>query len=450
MINKIIEKLENKKIAIVGFGKEGKSTYSFIRRYLKNQRLTILDQKEIKIDDENVNIIWGDGYLDNLEDYDIIIKSPGVSFININISNIEGRITSQLELLLEVDSKNVIGITGTKGKSTTTTMTYEVLKDQLKDVFLLGNIGIPIFDEIEKFTPTSKLVIEMSSHQLEFVRHSPHVAALLNLYQDHLDHDGNIGHYYQNKMNIFKYQSEEDFSLYSTDDSNIINEIKNIIIPSIKYTVRFDNKESCKHSIRKDGNNILIDDEIVYKDSNRKLLGDHNLKNIMFVLGIAKIYNLDLERASRVINKFQGLKYRMEFIGTYHGIKFYNDTIATIPKATISAIETIGDVDTLIFGGLDRKISYEELIDYLKDSNINNLICMPTTGTNIGKRLEEMVKKNFYYTDSLEEAYKISKKVTKKGKSCLLSPSAASYEYFKNFEEKGRMFEELIKKDKSE
>ena len=135
----------------------------------------------------------------------------------------------------------------------------------------------------------------------------------------------------------------------------------------------------------------------------------------------------------------------MEYIGTYNDIKYYNDTIATIPEATISAISAIGDVDTLIFGGMDRKINYNDFINYLSKSNINNFICMPTTGNIIGKELEK-VNKNVLYTEKLEEAFNLSQKYTKKHMTCLLSPAAASYEFFKNFEEKGRAFEDIVKK----
>ena len=170
MYKKILEKLENKNIAILGFGKEGKSTYNFIRRY-SNQLLTILDKNDILNNNEyinkdpNVEIITGDNYLNNLENYDLIIKAPGIALLDIDTKKIEDKLTSQLELILEIDKENIIGITGTKGKSTTTSLTYNIIKDQYDNTFLLGNIGNPILDYIEKFNEKSILVIEMSSHQ---------------------------------------------------------------------------------------------------------------------------------------------------------------------------------------------------------------------------------------------------------------------------------------------
>ncbi len=442
---KIIEKLKDKNIAILGFGREGKSTYNFIRKHLPEKHLTIIDKANITCDDNLVTLVTGDDYLNDLGKYDLIIKTPGISLKDIDYSDFKDSITSQLELLLEVDRENIIGITGTKGKSTTTTLMYEVLRNQRDNVYLLGNIGIPVLDKIEEYNKDSLLVIEMSSHQLEFIKHSPHIAVILNLFQDHLDHAGSLDHYHNNKMNIFKYQTNKDYAIYSDDNVYLNNKMKEFDIKSTKYNVRFDMDNIFGNSVRTDGKYIYINGEDVYTDGERKLIGEHNLKNIMFVLTISKIIGLDLDKARDVILNFAGLKYRMEYLGKYHDIKYYSDTIATIPDATENAVKAIKDVDTLIFGGLDRGIDYSGFIEFLKNSSISNLICMPSTGTKIGHILEEVCDKNIKYTDTLEEANRLAILYTKKGMSCLLSPSAASYEYFKNFEEKGDAFEKIVK-----
>ena len=416
MYKQIINKLKDKKIAILGFGKEGKSTYNFIRRYLNKKKLTIIDKVKQEINDEYVDIISGENYLEGLYKYDLIIKSPGITLKDIDISNFKDRITSQLELVLEVYRKNIIGITGTKGKSTTTSLIYEIIKDQRDKVFILGNIGNPLLDRVEEYDENSILVIEMSSDQLEFVDKSPHIAIILNLFEDHLDHAGTIEHYHDSKMNIFKYQDENDYCIYSDDNYYLRQRMESSQYKGIKYNIRFDYENLNQNSVRIKDKEVYLNNELLYTDDERKLIGDHNLKNIMFALTVAKIMNLNLD-------------------------------IATVPSATISAITAIKNVDTLIFGGMDRKIDYTELIDYLKNSDISNLVCMPTTGTKIGKILELETNKNIFYTDSLEEAYDIAKEKTKKGYSCLLSPAASSYEYFKNFEEKGKYFENIVKKN---
>lgn len=445
MYNEIIEKLRNKNIAILGFGKEGKSTYNFIRRYLKEQPITIIDKKEQDLDDEYVTLISGEKYLDNLDIYDLIIKSPGITLKDIDITNFKDKITSQLELVLEVYRKNIIGITGTKGKSTTTSLIYEIIKNQKDNVFILGNIGIPLLNQVEEYNEDSTLVIEMSSDQLEFVHNSPHISIVLNLFEDHLDHAGTIEHYHDSKMNIFKYQDSSDYCIYSDDNEYLHERMKSTNYKGIRYNVRFDNEYNGVNCTRITNKEVYLNNELLYVDGERELIGDHNLKNIMFALTVTKILNLDLEKAKESIKVFKGLKYRMEKIGTFDEITYYNDTIATIPDATINAIEAIKNVDTLIFGGMDRGIDYTKLINFLKESNITNLVCMPTTGTKIGKILEEETDKNIFYTNSLEEAHKFAKENTKKGYSCLLSPAASSYEFFKNFEEKGRVFESIVR-----
>jgi len=451
MYKKIVDKIKDKKLAILGFGKEGRSTYSFIRKYLPNKFITIIDINDVSNNEEffgdnNIEFICGQNYLSNLDLYDYVIKAPGVSLKDIKDEKIREKITSQLELLLEVNKKNIIGITGTKGKSTTSSLLYEVFKDQGKDVYLLGNIGVPVLDNIDNYKEETILIVEMSSHQLEFIEVSPHIGIILNLFQDHLDHAGDLKHYHDNKMRMFKYQDDNDIAIYGDDNKYLHDRVLNDNYKSIFYDVRFDNSVGEKHSVRIEKGNIYLNGELLYEDEDRNLVGNHNLNNIMFVMAVAKIKNLDLKLAKKSIINFKGLKYRMECIGSYDGITYYNDTIATIPEATISAIDALKDVDTLIFGGMDRNIEYDSLIDYLEKSSVSNLVCMPTTGFKIGNILKTKCDKNIFFVDTLEEAYKVSKENTAKGKICLLSPAAASYEFFKNFEEKGKAFEDIVKK----
>lgn len=452
MLNNLLRYLDDKKILILGFGKEGVSTYKFIRKHFPDKKIYISDKKttneEIIKKDINVNINFGDNYLDNLKDFDIIMKSPGISFVNINIDSFKDKIKSELELFLEYMDVKTIGVTGSKGKSTTSSIIYEILKKEKKETLLLGNIGIPVFDLIDDITKDTIVVLEMSSHQLEYMNVSPNISILLNIYEEHLEHYKSLKEYAEAKINIGRFQNKDDYFIYNVDNK-IIKECINEIEDSnhIKYEVSFEGNISNNNSNKvyiKD-NYIYINEEKIYNiNEKRNLIGDHNLNNIMFVLTVSKILNLNMENVKETISNFKGLEHRMEYVGKYDDIIFYNDSIATIPEATINSIKGLKNVDTLIFGGMDRGISYDEFIDFLNTGVINNLICMPDTGYKIADKLK--CSSNIYKVETLEEAVELSKKVTKKNKICLLSPAAASYGFFKNFVEKGNIYKELVKK----
>ena len=452
MLKNLLRYLDDKKILILGFGKEGVSTYKFIRKHFPDKKIYISDKKmtneEIIKKDINVNINFGDNYLDNLKDFDIIMKSPGISFANINIDSFKDKIKSELELFLEYMDVKTIGVTGSKGKSTTSSLIYEILKKEKKETLLLGNIGIPVFDLIDDITKDTIVVLEMSSHQLEYMNVSPNISILLNIYEEHLDHYKSLKEYAEAKINIGRFQNKDDYFIYNVDNK-IIKECINEIEDSnhIKYEVSFEGNISNNNSNKvyiKD-NYIYINEEKIYNiNEKRNLIGDHNLNNIMFVLTVSKILNLNMENVKETISNFKGLEHRMEYVGKYDDIIFYNDSIATIPEATINSIKGLKDVDTLIFGGMDRGISYDEFIDFLNTGVINNLICMPDTGYKIADKLK--CSSNIYKVETLEEAVELSKKVTKKNRICLLSPAAASYGFFKNFVEKGNIYKELVKK----
>lgn len=441
MSKQIIDYLADKNIAILGFGREGKSTYHFIRKHLKEKRLTIIDKDEQILNDFNsdkyLDFVLGDGYLDNLDKYDLVIKTPGIPLKNRDLSNI----TCQLELTLKYFKDNIIGITGTKGKSTTTSLIYQILKRQKDNVYLLGNIGIPIFDYIDEINSNSLLVIEMSAQQLEYVHYSPKYGIIINLFEEHLDYFQTKEKYFQMKFKMFEYQDKDDFALYYEDNKTLNSYVddkclgKKVRISSIN-----------KADIYINGEYIYYQDKKVYNiNDKRYLLGNHYLIDIMFAIAISELFKLDNIKTVECINNFQGLEHRLEYIGKYCDIIYYNDAIATIPEATKYAIETLENVDTLIFGGMDRGINYQEFAEFLARSNIHNLVCLKDSGYKIGHMIEKIGTKNkVIYVKDLKEAVEYAKKYTEKGKICLLSPAAPSYNEFKNFEEKGNTFKKLV------
>lgn len=448
MINDLVEYFKDKKIIILGFGREGQSTYKLIRRHLKEQKLYIADKKEnfqenfefLKTDN-NVIFISGEKYLENLKDYDIIMKSPGISFLGIDTKEYLYKIKSQLELLLEFFNIFTIGITGTKGKSTTSSLIYKILKDQNIKAMLLGNIGVPVFDYIDDIQEDMTIILEMSSHQLEYMEQSPNIAILLNVYEEHLDHYQSFEKYAEAKCNIFKYQKESDYFLYNSDNEMLKKLVKNT--NGTTYKVSLNGNDQSNVYLRE--NKVYFNTTPLYdKNEKRNLVGDYNINNIMFALTVSKILNLDIKKATKSINEFKTLEHRLEFVGKYSDVLYYDNSIGTIPMATIEAIKALENVDTLIIGGMDRGLDYKEFIKYLNDSNVRNIICMPKTGHDIAKQLK---KERTYIVETLEEAVNTAKKVTEKGKICLLSPAAASYGFFKNFEEKGNLYKKLVSKN---
>lgn len=444
MINNLIDFLTNKKILILGLGKEGISTYKLIRKYLKEQPIYIGDynedikNNELFKNDKNIIFKVGKNYLNNLNDYDLIIKTPGISFKDVDTLKIKDKITSELELFLEFFPVFTIGVTGTKGKSTTSSLIYQMLKEQGKKCLLLGNIGNPVFDYLDEIEENMFVVLEMSSHQLEFMHKSPNIAILLNIFEEHLDHYNSYREYALSKCNIYKHQKANDYFLYNIDNKMLQEVVHHPC--SVTYQV----------SLNKDGDIYFKDNKVYFKDKilfdnqeKRNLLGTYNLNNIMFVLGVSEILNLNLSQSVKSICNFKTLEHRLELVGTYHNITFYNNSIATIPEATIEAIKALENVDTLIIGGMDRGIDFQPFIDYLNNCSIKNIICLPKTGHDIGKKLN----KPGIMVETLEEAVKVAKEVTSPGKICLLSPASPSYGFFKSFEERGNLFKELVKRD---
>ncbi|MCL2246752.1 MAG: UDP-N-acetylmuramate dehydrogenase [Lentimicrobiaceae bacterium] len=400
----VIDFLRDKKIAILGFGSEGKSSFRFIRNYLPDKFLAIHDRNVVEIDDDNVMVVSGEHYLQNLNDYDIILKTPGISFAHINYFIERTKISSQTALFLQYYGKQTIGITGTKGKSTTASLIYHILQQNEIKTLLAGNIGTPLFDIVEQIDKQTVVVAELSAHQLEFVYHSPHIAILLNLYQEHLDHFNSFSSYMFAKLNIVNFQNKKDVLVYNEEDEWIKK-----LITQHNFT----------HNLHPYNNRIKYNAAIT----------------TCRLLGISE-RNIELAIAS-----FIPLEHRQEFVGEKHGIRFYNDSIATVPEATIYAIETLKEVNTLLLGGFDRGIDYAILYEFLQKNPIDNIVFMGPAGKRMKSEWNKIAK-NCIEEDDMQKIIAFAIKNTQKGKICLLSPAAASYDQYKNFEERGKLFKQ--------
>jgi UDP-N-acetylmuramoylalanine--D-glutamate ligase len=456
MLDLIRRELENKKVLLLGFGREGQSSYRLIRQVLPALHLTIADADQSVIgnemlqEDRFVNFHLGKGYLEGLTSFDRILKTPGISLKDISTDLDPSSIASQTDLFLRRYSSQVIGVTGTKGKSTTATLVHHILKLAGKESLLMGNIGRPAFDFIDEIGPETNLVYELSSHQLEFVRNSPHLAVLLNLYQEHLDAYRSFYDYQVAKMNIAKYQIKGDYFIFNNDDERIREFVSMMELPG---RLPFSLKKVLAAGCYIQNGEIVCSSggkkEVIFDLKRKiKLKGDHNLLNIMAAICVCKQLGIDNEIIAEGVSSFRGLEHRIEYVGEFNGIHFYDDSIATIPEACIEALKALDKVDTLILGGFDRGIDYSGLAKFLSASSVRNMIFTGEAGRRILHEIRDIKKpeQTLFLIHCFDEFKDIAFNVTRKGYICLLSPAAASYDEFLNFEMRGKRFKELVRK----
>ena len=422
----------DKKVLILGFGREGRSTYNVIKDM--PCKIGVADKNDVTFD-ANVEFTIGNDYQRAIYDYDLVFKSPGI-VLEDKSEKVLSKIIAQADCMIKKYKNQIIGITGTKGKSTVTTLTYHILKNAVGNCILMGNIGIPAFDMLDEIDENSILVYEFSCHQLEYADCSPHTAVLLNIFPEHLDHYGTVEKYESAKKNIYVNQNANDILICNVDNvpDNEYNE-GNLV------TVSLDKKAD----VYLDGENIVdFDKAIDFTEFESSLLGRHNMYNIAICYNVCKKYGISLEEFKKHLKTYTPLPHRLEFAGEYDGVKYYDDSISTIGETTIQGLESLGNVGTLIIGGMDRGICYDMLVEFLKDYRLDNIICMYDTGKLLYERLKNYKDKNIVLVENLEQAVVKAKDLTPKGKVCLMSPAAASYGFFKNFEERGDKFKELI------
>ena len=433
----ILNRLREKRILILGFGREGRSTLRFLNKYLPDAVVAVADKNAM----EDVTHS-GEHYLEAMYNYDIVIKTPGISLKDFDTKGVE--ITSQTDLFLSQFHAQTIGISGTKGKSTTTSLIYHLLKSSGRDAILTGNIGIPCFDVMEDIKPDSIVVYELSAHQLEYVHNSPHVGVLLNVFEEHLDHFGTMQCYKSAKLNLLRFMNEDDTAIIH---ETLLNDALDLFVNNKVFSL-FD-----------------FDDEV--DRTALPLKGEHNYLNVKAALLACDAYGVDYRELIPYLYTFKPLEHRLEPVGTFDGVTFVNDSISTIPQAAISACQALGRVDFLLLGGFDRGIDYQPLADYLKANPVPHLLFTGKAGERMmglldgvstgsttfasTKAPEPAVTEHgrsvegptlFYYAN-MEEAFSYISTHAKPGDVCLLSPAASSYDQYKNFEERGRKFKAL-------
>lgn len=430
MYQQLIDFFRDKTVLILGFGREGKATLNFLRKHYPDRKFYIADKNAVTLDDKNVQLICGENYLDCINDFDIVMQSPGISLRDVQIKD-GTTVTGEMDLFLRFVPCKKIGITGTKGKSTTTTLTYRMLQASGVPSMIMGNIGTPVFECIDEVIG-KVAVIEMSCHQLEFAKASPDIAIFTNAYPEHLDHYNGFEGYIGAKLNIVRYQDENGLFISSADQP--LEEI----VGGLDFVKSARKKISCK----------AYETDEFFKSLttlSEFLPGENQWQDIFFAATAAREFGVSNEAIEEAVRGFGGIPHRLEKFNVRNGISFYDDAIATIPHAVLSNVKSLGNVGTLIIGGMDRGLDYSEFIDGLMAAPIDNLICMPETGYTIADSLiQKGCTLNVVKCETLEQAVAKSFELTQSGKACLLSPAAASYNRYKNFEEKGNAFKRLV------
>lgn len=465
----LMERYKDKSILILGFGKEGMSTYQLFKQLGEEISLYIMDQNAENVleymekeKDPYTRVISSEDYLKGLDGFDVIFKTPGLpGFL---LKDIEiSKITSQSELFMEYVGDRVIGITGTKGKSTTSSVIAHILNGAGLKTKLVGNIGFPALESLLLDDGETYYVYEMSSFQTEFLQVGPRIGVILNLFEEHLNNYMGYEAYQESKLQLFKAEvknPKEQVLIYGCDNHMLVEKINGLreIYDNRHY---FSFGHSLKNTMSDPGyfieeNRIICIDANMNKtivtdtDFSRNLLGEHNLLNSLVAFIVVDklksigVLDVTTEEVIRLLGEFKGLPHRLEDVGVFRGIHFYNDSISTIPEATMKAVESIENLGTLIIGGFDRKIDYASLADYLDTLEDITIICLPTTG----HKVCDMMKNNnkCIKVGDMIEAIITAYQSTPKGKACLLSPAASSYNQYKNFEDRGDHFVECIKK----
>lgn len=406
----------NKKVAILGYGLEGQDAEKYYRDL--GDDVSILDKKFDK------------NYLKNLEDFDIVVRSPGVYRYLPEITKAEKEgveITSALKIFFDECPGKIIGVTGTKGKGTTSTLIYEILKSVGKDVYLVGNIGKPYLELLPKLTKDSFIVMELSSFQLIDLTKSPQIAVVLNITLDHMDWHKDKEEYIKAKENIVSYQNPSDFA--------VINSEYDVPRSFSKLT---------------GGKVVLFNRKDIENKYKEKLLlkGEHNLENIAAAVAVSKIIGIPEDKIVHTVQSFKGLEHRLELVGAVGGITFYNDSFATGPQPTIAAIKSFTEPETLILGGSDKGLDYQELINTIRNKeNVKNLIMIGDTRVKIIDTFKGSPFKGKIFDlgySSMQDIVNKAFEVTPKGGVVVLSPASASFDMFENYKDRGNQFKKAV------
>ncbi|MBP7402064.1 MAG: UDP-N-acetylmuramoyl-L-alanine--D-glutamate ligase [Clostridia bacterium] len=433
MLPAILNELRDRRVVIVGFGREGRSTWRLLREAFPGMPLAVADRNPVMlpVPDPATALLCGPDYLDALDGFDVMVKSPGVPLLGVPLP--PGlAVTSQTDLFLRHAGCRTIGVTGTKGKSTTSSLIHRILEADGRHALLLGNIGVPVLDRAAELRPDSIAVLELSCNQLLHAKGSPDIAVITNLYPEHLDHYASYDDYAEAKMNILRHQGADGICVFNSDHEELRMRVA---------------RTACGRLVPVSLADASAQGLDKLAELNPNLAGRHNLYDALLASAAARAAGASGEAVRAGLASFPGIPHRMQDIGTWRGIRFYDNSIATVPVATLYALETLAPVDTVIVGGLDRGLDLKEFTDTLAASAVRTVICMPDTGAAVRDRLAAVGAPQLrVWADDMDTAVRLCFEHTPSGGVCLLSPTASSYNRYKSFEEKGDEFKQWVRK----
>ena len=443
---------QNKKILILGMARSGYEAAKYLSKL--DNTVVLNDGKEEKKQNEaqvnelkslGVELIFGshpDQLLDSSFDY--LIKNPGVPIDHkyvLKAKELGIEVINEVEMAYRMLPRDVtlVGITGTNGKTTTTTLTYNILKEAFKErVHLAGNIGYPLCSILDKLKKDDIIVMEVSCQQGENIKEfKPHIGLFTNIDQAHIDFMKTFEHYKEVKKRMFYNQTSEDIAILNMENEEVMKELKNIK----SITKYFSSKNEINGAYVKNGIIYYYDEEVM-KVSDIKIPGVHNLENCLGAMMIAKEFNVSNEIIDKVLSEFTGVEHRLEYVYTVNDVRYYNDTEATNIKCSQIALSSFSEPTTIILGGLERGQNFDDLIPFM--NNVKNIIAIGQCRERV-KEFGDKLSIPTYVYEKLEDGFKKSVEVTEKGGIVLLSPASASWDQYKECEIRGAEFKRYVK-----
>ncbi len=438
-----------KKVLVLGLAKSGLATAEVLIRnkvdIVVNDLSTKKENPLVKsLEERGIKVVLGSHPIELLDNVDLIVKNPGIPYKSNLLTEAIKReipIITEVELTYKMlKQQDLIGITGSNGKTTTTSLVSQILKEDKQKSSTAGNIGEVSISVAEKLEADESLLLELSSFQLQGTKEfKPHIAALLNLYEAHLDYHGSFDKYCEAKANIFINQTEEDYLIYNYDDKNVSKVVENAKSTLIPFSIR----ATLSSGSWTDGEYIYFKEEKIMKSAEIALVGDHNLSNVLAAVAIAKLKNVKNESINSVLKVFTGVEHRLEFVCTKHERHFYNDSKATNILATEQALKAFDTPTILLAGGLDRGDDFSSLVPLFK--NVKTLVLFGQTKEKLKEAGITAGITNIYLVETMKEAVKTAYDQSNKTDIILLSPACASWDQYKTFEERGNLFIENIK-----